>query len=134
MPQRFRTSLTATLMRRHLRCLLVLLPLAFSLLPSARAAEPFELKDGDRVLFIGDTFFEREGDYGQIETRLTAAFPDRNVTFRNLAWAGDSPMGRARASFDWNKDDNFWLGQVADRKSTRLNSSHSDRSRMPSSA
>src|ERR1051326_3347116 len=40
---------------------------------AARAAtpEPFELKDGDRVLFIGDTFFEREVDYGHIETRLT---------------------------------------------------------------
>ena len=112
MPQRFRTSLTATLMRRHLRRLLFLFPFSFFLLPLAHAAEPFELKDGDRVLFIGDTFFEREGDYGEIETRLTAAFPDRNVTFRNLAWAGDSPMGRARASFDWNKDDNFWLGRV----------------------
>ncbi len=99
-------------MRRHLRCLLFLLPFAFFLLPLARAAEPFELRDGDRVLFIGDTFFEREGDYGHIETRLTAAFPDRNVTFRNLAWAGDSPTGRARASFDWNKDDNFWLAHV----------------------
>jgi glucose/arabinose dehydrogenase len=112
MPQRFRTSLTATLMRRHLRRLLFLFPFSFFLLPLAHAAEPFELKDGDRVLFIGDTFFEREGDYGQIETRLTAAFPDRKVTFRNLAWAGDSPMGRARASFDWNRDDNFWLGRV----------------------
>jgi hypothetical protein len=39
----------------------------------------FELKDGDRVLFMGDTFFEREVDYGHIETRLTAAFPDRRI-------------------------------------------------------
>ena len=38
-------------------------------------AAPFELRDGDRVLFIGDTFFEREVDYGHIEARLTAAFP-----------------------------------------------------------
>jgi putative membrane-bound dehydrogenase-like protein len=90
---------------------LVLLLAAFS--PSlARAAEPFELKDGDRVLFIGDTFFEREGDYGWIETRLTAAFPDRNVTFRNLGWAADSPMGKARASFDWNKPETDWLKRV----------------------
>jgi glucose/arabinose dehydrogenase len=90
---------------------LVLLLAAFS--PSlARAAEPFELKDGDRVLFIGDTFFEREGDYGWIETRLTAAFPDRNVTFRNLGWAADSPMGKARASFDWNKPETEWLKRV----------------------
>src|SRR5207247_7236359 len=72
---------------------------------------PFELQDGDRVLFIGDTFFEREVDYGHIETRLTAAFPDRNVTFRNLAWAADTPMGRSRASFDWNKSEEEWRSE-----------------------
>ncbi|MSU58952.1 MAG: sorbosone dehydrogenase [Pedosphaera sp.] len=76
------------------------------------AEAPFELRGGDRVLFIGDTFFEREVDYGHIETRLTAAFPDRNLTFRNLAWAGDTPMGRARASFDWNKSEEEWLKRV----------------------
>ncbi len=82
-------------------------------LPARSAApEPFELKDGDRVLFIGDTFFEREVDYGHIETRLTAAFPDRNVIFRNLAWASDTPMGRSRASFDWNKPEEEWLKRV----------------------
>lgn len=85
----------------------VLVPFA-----AARAADRFELRDGERVLFIGDTFMEREGDYGYIETRLTAAFPDRKVTFRNLGWAGDSPMGRARASFDWNKPETEWLKRV----------------------
>src|SRR5882762_8323596 len=85
---------------------------ALLLAPRAAAAEPFELKDGDRVLFIGDTFFEREVDYGHIETRLTAAFPDRNITFRNLAWAADTPMGRSRASFDWNKPEEEWLKRV----------------------
>ena len=83
---------------------------AFGLL--ARAAAPFELRDGDKVLFMGDTIFEREVDYGWIETRLTAAFPDRNVTFRNLSWAGDTPTGRARASFDWNQPEANWLGRV----------------------
>src|SRR5439155_24113130 len=80
----------------------------------ARAAtnEPFDLRDGDRVLFIGDTFFEREVDYGHIETRLTARFPDRHITFRNLAWAADTPMGRSRASFDWNKPETEWLERV----------------------
>jgi glucose/arabinose dehydrogenase len=90
----------------------LLLVLALFCPRSIHAAEPFELKDGDRVLFIGDTFFEREGDYGWIETRLTAAFPARNVTFRNLGWAADSPMGRARASFDWNKPETEWLKRV----------------------
>ena len=74
------------------------------LIPSAYAAG-LELKDGDRVVFLGDTFLERESDYGHLEAALTRKFSDRNVTFRNLAWAGDTPMGKARASFDWNKAD-----------------------------
>lgn len=80
--------------------------------PRVSAAEAFELRDGDRVVFLGDTFFEREGVYGHIEARLTAAFPGRTVTYRNLAWAGDTPTGRARASFDWNKSPEDWLKRV----------------------
>jgi glucose/arabinose dehydrogenase len=90
----------------------VALSAALCLGARAAALERFELKDGDRVLFIGDTFFEREVEYGHIETRLTAAFPDRNITFRNLAWAADTPMGRSRASFDWNKSEDDWLKRV----------------------
>ena len=86
--------------------------IALCLVARATTPEPFELRDGDRVLFIGDTFFEREVDYGHIETRLTAAFPNRNVIFRNLAWAADTPMGRSRASFDWNKPEQEWLKRV----------------------
>ncbi|MBL9136255.1 MAG: hypothetical protein JNK85_10320 [Verrucomicrobiales bacterium] len=78
----------------------------------AGAAERFELRDGDRVLFLGDTFFEREGEYGALETQLTAAFPDRSVTYRNLSWSADTPMGRSRASFDWNKSEKDWLARV----------------------
>lgn len=76
------------------------------------AAEKFELRDGDRVVFLGDTFFEREGEYGALESRLTAAFPDKNVIYRNLSWAADTPLGRSRASFDWNKPETNWLNRV----------------------
>ncbi len=51
---------------------------------------PFELKDGDRVVFLGDGFLDRERHYGYIETMLTRRFPGRHLTFRNLAWEGDS--------------------------------------------
>lgn len=78
----------------------------------AFGAERLEVRDGDRVVFLGDTFFEREGVYGSIEARLTAAYPDRRVVFRNLAWAADTPMGRSRASFDWNKPGEEWLKRV----------------------
>jgi glucose/arabinose dehydrogenase len=69
---------------------------------SARAADApkFELKDGDRVVFLGDTFIEREQLDSYIETMLTIRFPDRNVVFRNLGWSADTPLGESRASFD----------------------------------
>ena len=66
---------------------------------TASAEAPFELKDGDRVVFLGGTFIERDQSYGYLETLLTARFPDRNITFRNLGWSGDTVWGEARARF-----------------------------------
>ena len=80
-----------------LRSLLILL-LA---LTTARAAEPpFEILAGDRVLFLGDVLLEREGTYGYLETRMHEQFADRSFTVRNLSFAGDTPLGVSRASFD----------------------------------
>ncbi len=69
-------------------------------LPSTRAADPFEIMEGDRVLLLGDTLLERENTYGYLETRMHEQFPDRHFTVRNLSWAGDTPRGVSRASFD----------------------------------
>ena len=63
---------------------------------SAPSTQPFELKDGDRVVFVGGTFMEREAQLGYIETMLTTRFADRNVTFRNLGYAGDTVGADAR--------------------------------------
>ncbi len=69
--------------------------------PAVAAPLPaFELKSGDRVVFIGSTLLEREGRYGFFETALTSRFADRHVTFRNLAWSGDTVYGHARSYFD----------------------------------
>lgn len=84
---------------------------------SAQSPASVDFKDGDRVVFLGDTFFEREVDYGFLEQNLTVAHRDRRLSFRNLAWAGDTPLGRARASFDWNKSEAVWLKQVRDQVS-----------------
>jgi lysophospholipase L1-like esterase len=62
----------------------------------APSTQPFELKDGDRVVFVGGTFMEREAQLGYIETMLTMRFADRNVTFRNLGYAGDTVACEAR--------------------------------------
>lgn len=56
-----------------------------------------ELRDGDRVAFLGNSFFERALDYGHIETSLTLRWPERTVTFRNLGWDGDTVYGHSRA-------------------------------------
>src|SRR5580692_5706970 len=66
---------------------------------SLTAAEPFTLKDGDRVVFVGNTLIEREQRYGYWETAFTSRYPDKNVTFRNLGWSGDTVFGDARAGF-----------------------------------
>ena len=71
-----------------------------SIAASARAAEPFELKDHDRVVLVGATFIEREGQFGYIETALTLANPDKKITFRNLGWSGDTVWADSRGIFN----------------------------------
>jgi lysophospholipase L1-like esterase len=61
--------------------------------------DPFVLKEGDRVVFLGNTLIEREQRYGYWELALTTRFPDKNIQFRNLGWSGDTVWGQARAGF-----------------------------------
>ncbi|MFM7100102.1 MAG: GDSL-type esterase/lipase family protein, partial [Verrucomicrobiota bacterium] len=87
---------------------------ALAALPRLAAQEQAKIgfKDGDMILFMGDTFLEREGVYGHLETRLTFLHGDRTLKFRNLSWAADTPLGKSRASFDWNKSEQDWLRRV----------------------
>jgi lysophospholipase L1-like esterase len=48
------------------------------------------LNDGDRVVYYGNTLLERDRHYGMLETMLRTRFPGRKLTFRNLAWPGDT--------------------------------------------
>src|SRR4051794_3082873 len=73
--------------------------LAFCLSSSlAFAARPpaFELKAGDRVVFLGDTLVEREQQFGWIELMLTTSFPARVFPFRTLGGGADTPAGDSR--------------------------------------
>lgn len=67
----------------------------------ARAGEreKFELREADRVLFLGNTVIEREQRYGFWEAALTTHYADRHIVFRNLGWSGDTVLGEARARF-----------------------------------
>jgi hypothetical protein len=88
------------------RSFLPLLALLCGLTPwtsvSARplpASGPLVLENGDLVVLLGDTFMERDGNYGHLETALTAAFPGKSLRFRNLGWSGDTPRAESRAYF-----------------------------------
>jgi len=59
----------------------------------------FDLKNGDRVVFLGNSLFENDFQYGYLELALTTRFPDRNVTFRNLGWSGDNVWGAGRSTY-----------------------------------
>jgi len=64
------------------------------------AGRRWTLRDGDRVVLLGDTFVEREGDQGHIETALVAASPQATLSFRNLGWSGDTVWAESRGVFD----------------------------------
>ena len=66
---------------------------------TAQNTSEFELKHGDRVVFLGDGLFEVAHDYGWLEYALTTRWPDRKVTFRNIGWSGDTPRGTSRDHF-----------------------------------
>ena len=61
--------------------------------------DSISLRNGDRVLFVGDGLFENELDYGYLEYALTTAWPKHDITFRNIGWSGDTPKGISRDHF-----------------------------------
>lgn len=71
---------------------------ACALLAGSTASASF--KPGDRVVLVGGTFAEREGQFGVIETALSAAWADTPVVFRNLGWSGDTVWAESRGIFD----------------------------------
>lgn len=72
--------------------------------PIASASSPpqasaFEFRDGDRLILLGTTVFEREQRYGAFEPRLALALGDMKISVRNLAWSADTVFGHARSYF-----------------------------------
>ncbi len=88
-----------------IRRLCLLLPILISAIAATAGPRPvplqgpWDLQDGDRIVFLGDAYLEREGNYGYLETLLTTAYPQKNLTFRNLAWSGDTPKCESRSYF-----------------------------------
>lgn len=67
--------------------------------PKPQAKKVFEFKQGDRVVLIGSTVMEREQRHAWLEPKLALALGEKAVTFRNLAWSGDTVFGHARSYF-----------------------------------
>jgi lysophospholipase L1-like esterase len=79
--------------------ILRLLFCAFAFLTPVCAADPVvQFKDGDTVVLLGDAFFERDYNYGHLETMLTAA-AGKDLRIRNLGWSGDTPRCESRSYF-----------------------------------
>jgi lysophospholipase L1-like esterase len=78
----------------------LLLVAALTGIAAAGPAPAPSFQAGDRVVLLGDTFIEREGDRGFIETALVASHPEAAITIRNLGWSGDTVWAESRGVFD----------------------------------
>ncbi|MCM4173497.1 hypothetical protein DHD32_18635 [Arenibacter sp. TNZ] len=57
---------------------------------------PLAFKQNEKVIFLGNAFFENAVTYGEIETTFSLCFPTKNITFRNIGWSGDNVYAHAR--------------------------------------
>lgn len=91
-----------------MKCRLATFFAAFALLATASAQ--LELKNGDSVAILGGGVADRAQHYGWLEGMLVTANPDKELTFRNLAFSGDEVQ-------TWHRIDGFgsrdeWLAKV----------------------
>ncbi len=86
-------------MRRLRLTAWLLLALPALALP-ARAEEKFYLKDGDRVVFYGDSITEQRLYTTFTETYVVTRFPDRDITFVHSGWGGDRVGGGGGGPID----------------------------------
>lgn len=71
---------------------------AFAVL--AFAQDQFQLKDGDRVVFFGDSITDQRLYTTFVETYAVTRFPDRKITFVHSGWGGDRVTGGGGGGID----------------------------------
>lgn len=67
---------------------------------TARKAAPFFLKDGDRVVFYGDSITDQRLYTTYIESYCRSRFPKKNLTFIHSGWGGDRVTGGGGGPID----------------------------------
>src|SRR6266436_4669343 len=77
----------------------VFLAAIFGLIASGRAGD-FFIKDGDRVVFLGDSITEQRLYTTYIEAYALTRHPNWKLSFRNVGWGGDTSWLRQRAHPD----------------------------------
>jgi lysophospholipase L1-like esterase len=74
--------------------------LLVGLASAARGGDGFHLRDGDRVLFYGDSITERGLYTAIVETYVVTRYPGLDVSFVNAGWGGDTVRGGAGGPID----------------------------------
>lgn len=75
-------------------------PLDVSDTAPAPTVLPLVPEKGERIVFIGNSLAERMQHHGHFETLLYKAFPDAQITFRNLGYPGHTPAFRPEAGLE----------------------------------
>src|SRR5690606_3048245 len=65
---------------------------------NSTAFPPLEWKHQQRIVFLGNSFFENEISNGYIELALSSRWPDADLASRNLWWTGDDAFAEARST------------------------------------
>ena len=63
----------------------------------APTAVPIEPREGETIVFLGNTLAARMEHYNFFETTLHQQFPEKQITFRNMGFPGHTPAFRPEA-------------------------------------
>lgn len=85
---------------RFTKCVVAVLAVAAGLVGSARVCAEFQIRDGERVVFLGDSITEQRLYTTYVEAYALARHPEWKLTFRNVGWGGDTSWLRQRAHPD----------------------------------
>ncbi len=95
------------------RCLPLLIAVCMLLIgyfPVGAAEPALKLKQGDHISYIGNTLADRMQHAGWLETYIYAAYPELDLTVRNLGFSGDEVKLRPREDNFGSPDE--WLSKT----------------------